>query len=80
MIPATLFGIDWNTINGVLRAVLPVTFAWMVSKGWIGAGSVADLITMEMAFVAAAWSVYSNSQAATLARAAAITATPVVTK
>jgi hypothetical protein len=74
MLPTTLFGVDWNTINGVLRAILPVGFAYMVSKGWIGAGSVADLITMEMAVFAAVWSIYSNRAAATLARADAIAA------
>lgn len=51
---------DMNTINGVIRAVLPAALAYAVGKGWIPAGSVADISAAVLAIAAAVWSVTTN--------------------
>lgn len=51
---------DLNAFNGILRAVLPAAMAYIVGKGWIPAGSVADVSTAIVAVAAAAWSVTTN--------------------
>ena len=51
---------DINTINGVLRAVVPAICAYAVGKGWIAAGTVGDISTAVLAIAAAVWSVISN--------------------
>lgn len=51
---------DLNTINGVLRAVLPSAFAYAVAKGWISDSQVADLTAAVITIVAAAWSIKTN--------------------
>lgn len=51
---------DANSINGVIRAVVPAVLAYAVGKGWIGAGSVVDITAAVVAITAAIWSVISN--------------------
>jgi len=51
---------DFNTINGVLRAVLPAVLAYAVGKGWVNAGSVGDISAAIVAIAAAVWSVKTN--------------------
>lgn len=51
---------DLNTLNGVIRAVVPAVLAYLVGKNWIDAGSVGDITTAVVAVAAAVWSVTSN--------------------
>lgn len=55
---------DINSINGVLRAVVPAILAYAVGKGWVGASAVADITSAVVAVAAALWSVLSNKKAA----------------
>lgn len=54
---------DANSINGIIRAVVPALLAYAVGKGWIGAGSVADITAAVVGIAAAVWSVISNRPA-----------------
>jgi len=54
---------DLNTINGVIRAVAPAALAYAVGRGWLPAGSVADITAAIVAIAAALWSVKSNKAA-----------------
>lgn len=56
---------DLNSINGVVRALVPAILAYAVGKGWIAETSVADLTAGVVAVVAAVWSVISNRPKAT---------------
>lgn len=49
-----------NTINGVVRAVVPAALAYAVAKGWISSSSVADITAAFVAVAAAIWSILSN--------------------
>ncbi len=51
---------DLNTLNGILRAVIPAILAFAVGKGWISQGTVGDITAAIVTLVAAAWSVKSN--------------------
>lgn len=51
---------DLNSINGVLRAIVPAICAFAVGKGWIAAGAVGDITTAVIAIAAAVWSVKTN--------------------
>lgn len=51
---------DVNTINGVLRALLPAIIAYLVGKGTIPAGDYGTVIASFTALIAAAWSIWSN--------------------
>ena len=51
---------DLNSVNGVIRAIIPAIAAYAVGKGWIGAGSVGDITAAIVAIVAAIWSIKSN--------------------
>lgn len=51
---------DLNTINGVIRAIVPAILAYVVGKGWISAGSAGDITTAVVAIAAAIWSVRTN--------------------
>jgi hypothetical protein len=51
---------DTNTLNGVVRAILPAGLAYAVGKGWIAQSSVADISAAVVAVMAAVWSVASN--------------------
>lgn len=51
---------DMNTLNGILRALVPAGLAYAVGKGWITQSSVGDVTAAVMAVAAAAWSVASN--------------------
>jgi hypothetical protein len=51
---------DWNMINGALRAIVPAALAYAVGKGWIPVGSVADVSALIFALAAAGWSIYTN--------------------
>lgn len=56
---------DLNTINGVLRAVVPALLAFAVGKGWISSGAVGDITAAAVAIAAAVWSVVSNKPSST---------------
>ena len=53
---------DMNTVNGVIRAVVPAVLAYAVGKGWIAAGTVGEITSAIVAIAAAAWSIFSNRQ------------------
>jgi hypothetical protein len=55
---------DINSINGVLRAIVPAVLAYAVGKGWVGAGAVADITAAVLAVAAAVWSLKSNKPSA----------------
>lgn len=51
---------DWNVINGILRAVVPAALAYAVGRGWITQSQVGDLTTAIITIAAAGWSVHTN--------------------
>lgn len=51
---------DLNSINGVLRAIVPAVLAYAVGKGWIPASSVSDITAAAVALAAAVWSIKTN--------------------
>jgi hypothetical protein len=51
---------NYEQFTGILRALLPAAMAYAVGKGWIPAGSVADISAAVVAVAAAVWSVVSN--------------------
>ena len=51
---------DLNTLNGILRAIIPAAIAYAVGKGWISQSASADISTAVLAIAAAMWSVVSN--------------------
>lgn len=55
---------DMNTVNGVIRAVVPAFLAYAVGKGWVSQSAVADITAAVVAVVAALWSVKSNKPSA----------------
>ncbi len=54
---------DWNVVNGVLRAIVPALLAYAVGKGWLAQAQVGDITTAVVTLVAAAWSIYTNYEA-----------------
>lgn len=52
---------DLNTVNGVIRAIVPALLAYAVGKGWVSAGSVGDITAAVVAAAAAFWSIRSNA-------------------
>ena len=52
-----------NTINGVLRAVVPAVLAYAVARGWVTQGSVGDITAAVVTIAAAIWSVFTNRKA-----------------
>ncbi len=53
---------DINTINGVVRAVLPAILAYAVGKGWLTQSQVADVTAAIVTLIAAGWSIQSNKK------------------
>lgn len=53
---------DLNTINGVLRAVVPAILAYAVGKGWITQSMVGDITAAVVTLVSAGWSVKTNKK------------------
>ncbi len=51
---------DLNSINGVIRAIVPAVLAYCVGKGWIGETSVTDITAAAVAVASAVWSIVSN--------------------
>ncbi len=51
---------DINSVNGVVRAIVPAVLAYCVGKGWIAETTVADITAAAIAVVAAIWSLVSN--------------------
>ena len=51
---------DINSVNGVVRAIVPAVLAYFVGKGWIAETTVADITAAAVAVVAAIWSLVSN--------------------
>ena len=66
---------DSNTVNGILRAVVPSIVAFVVGKGWLPASLSDSVISWIVAggtsLLAALWSVKSNTPTAVAAQAAA---------
>jgi hypothetical protein len=60
---------------GILRIVLPSVMAFVVAKGWIAEGQVADLSTAIVTIAAAAWSVFVHTQKNAVAVVVAIPST-----
>ncbi len=54
---------NMDSINGILRAIIPAICAYAVGKGWIGAGAVADITAAVVAVASAVWSVISKKSA-----------------
>lgn len=52
---------DLNTINGVIRALVPAFCAYAVGRGWISNSSVADITAALIAVAAAGWSIKTNA-------------------
>lgn len=51
---------DYNTINGVLRAIVPAALAYAVAKGWLDKAQVNDLTAAIVTIAMAMWSVHTN--------------------
>jgi hypothetical protein len=51
---------DANSVNGVLRAIVPAMLAYVVGKGYITDGTAADITAAVVALSSAIWSVSSN--------------------
>ena len=51
---------DWNTISGILRAVIPAILAYVVAKGYLSQSAVADVTSAIVTLAAAVWSVSTN--------------------
>lgn len=51
---------DLNTLNGIIRAIVPAGLAYAVGKGWITQSQVGDLTTAVVTIIAALWSIQSN--------------------
>ncbi len=66
-----------DQITGIVRAVVPALVAYLVGKGWIPAGSAADIGALILAALAAGWSVASNTKSAKTASVAAMPGTVV---
>jgi hypothetical protein len=49
-----------NTVNGILRAVVPAAIAYAVGKGWISSSDAADITAALITLGSAAWSVTTN--------------------
>lgn len=56
---------DMNSVNGVIRAVVPALLAYAVGKGWISSGAVGDITAAVAAIAAAVWSVVTNKPKST---------------
>ncbi len=59
-----------NTVNGIIRAILPAILAFAAGKGWVGEAAAADITSAAIAIAAAVWSVASNRPAAVIKEAA----------
>lgn len=53
---------DLNTLNGIVRAVLPAALAYAVGKGWITQNMVGEITAAIVTLISAAWSVQSNKK------------------
>lgn len=51
---------DANTVNGILRAIVPAGLSWAVAKGYLGESAVADITAAATAVASAIWSIFSN--------------------
>src|ERR1051326_1108330 len=51
---------DWNVINGILRAVVPAVLAYAVGKGWVTQSQAGDITAAVITLAAAGWSVKTN--------------------
>lgn len=53
---------DFNTIAGVLRAVVPAALAYAVGRGWLQQAQVNDLTAAIITIAAALWSIKTNQK------------------
>ena len=54
---------DMNTINGILRAIVPAVVAYLVGKGYPPQMIATDVSAAILALAAAGWSVKTNHPA-----------------
>ncbi len=52
-----------DQVSGIIRAIAPALLAYLVGKGWVGEGSVADITAAAVAIGAAIWSFFNNTTA-----------------
>ena len=50
-----------DSINGIIRAIVPAALAYVAGKGWISQSSIPDITAAVIALAAAGWSVHSNN-------------------
>lgn len=51
---------DWNTVNGVIRAAGPAAVAYAAGRGWITTDQGNEIVAATLTCGAAVWSVISN--------------------
>lgn len=51
---------DWNVLNGVIRATAPAAIAYAAGRGWITADQGNEIVAAICTCGAAIWSVKSN--------------------
>ena len=66
---------DKDLLTGPLRALVPAFVAYAVGKGWIPAGSAAEIGAAIMALAAAGWSIRTNLRSQKVADVAAMPGT-----
>jgi hypothetical protein len=66
-----------DQVLGILRIILPMALAWLAGKGYITNSAVADITAALVGLVAAVWSGWAHTQAATVAKVAAMDQTKV---
>lgn len=64
---------NMDQLWGIIRTILTAVISYAVAKGWIPTGVVpAELVASIMTIAVAIWSMLGKTQAATVAKAAAI--------
>lgn len=63
-----------DSVNGILRAVVPAILAYVAGRGWISSTSIPDIMAAVLALSAAFWSYMSNRPAAIVAKVNALPA------
>lgn len=51
---------NFNQLNGIIRAVIPAVLAYAAGKGWITQDAIGDITAACVAVAAAVWSVVTN--------------------
>jgi hypothetical protein len=66
-----------DQVLGILRIILPMLLAWFAGKGYITNDAVAGITTAIVGLIAVVWSGMAHTQAATVAKVAAMDKTAV---